>query len=190
MESARRRDVRTSMNLPAEEVKYETSIAVHKEERRKLKKELKKLRIETSVSYSIVKGISKAMDDYFLDPIIGLIPGLGDILSSLFVVPYIYVSLFKVRSIPLTLAVISNVLVDLMIGMLPYVGWVGDIFYRSFRKNTTLITGYVEDDKEIIKKVERRAFWSIIVIAIVSYLIYLLVGLVVDSIQWVLGLFS
>ena len=64
-------------------------------------------------SYRIMVKTAKYMDQYYLDPLIGLIPGgVGDVLSSSLAMPFIYYSLCVVRSIPLTLAVIYNVLLD------------------------------------------------------------------------------
>ena len=82
-------------------------------------------------SYRIMVKTAKYMDQYYLDPLIGLIPGgVGDVLSSSLAMPFIYYSLCVVRSIPLTLAVIYNVLLDVLIGAIPFVGNVLDIFKR------------------------------------------------------------
>ena len=116
------------------------------------------------------------MDKYYLDPLIGLIPGgVGDTISSLLAFPFIYYSLCVVKSIPLTLAVIYNILIDVMLGAIPVIGNVFDIFKRSYVDNLKLITGYIEDDKEIINKVRKKAFATAVLIAIVCLLIYLVV---------------
>ena len=113
------------------------------------------------------------MDKYYLDPLIGLIPGgVGDTISSLLAFPFIYYSLCVVKSIPLTLAVIYNILIDVMLGAIPVIGNVFDIFKRSYVDNLKLITGYIEDDKEIISKVRKKAFATAVLIAIVCFLIY------------------
>ncbi len=149
------------------------------EEEHQEKKLQRQMEIEKSISYRLIKGISTLMDKHFLDPIIGLFPGAGDVLSSLASIPFIYVSLFKVRSIPLTLAVLSNTLIDVLIGLIPF--WIGDFcdcFYHSNLKNFKLITGFVEDDKEIIDQVNRRAGWMVVLIAVVCIAIYGLISLV------------
>ena len=132
------------------------------------------------------------MDSYFLDPIIGfLLPaGTGDALTSIFVFPYIYVAAFQVKSLPLTLAVIFNVLKDVFLGMLPF--WIGDIvdvFNRSYKQNARLIVGFVEDDKDVIQEVNRKAFWTGVMIIIFCVLIYFLVSLVTKIVSWFVGLF-
>ena len=132
------------------------------------------------------------MDSYFLDPIIGfLLPaGTGDALTSIFVFPYIYVAAFQVKSLPLTLAVIFNVLKDVFLGMLPF--WIGDIvdvFNRSYKQNARLIVGFVEDDKDVIEEVNRKAFWTGVMIIIFCVLIYFLASLVAKIVSWFVGLF-
>lgn len=174
----RRQQTKQELGIEKEERKIEKSI--DKEEKRKARKLEKKMMIEESSSYSSVKGIATIMDKYYLDPILGLIPsGIGDLISSLFSFPFIYVSLFKVRSIPLTLAVIYNTLVDIAIGMLPlYIGNVLDFLKRSYKQNLKLIVGFVEDDKEIIKEVNSKALVTAFLIALFIYLIYQLFVLI------------
>jgi hypothetical protein len=102
---------------------------------------------------------------------------------------------FKIRSLPLTLAVVFNTMVDWAIGLLPVgVGIVGDAFHRSFIKNRKLILGFVEDDREIIKEVNRKAVLFSVLIFIMIFVIWGLVTLalsvVTDVFQWISGLFA
>lgn len=145
------------LNFEREDFRREAALA--KEQERVAKKEAKREKMMNRSSYRIMVKTAKYMDQYYLDPLIGLIPGgVGDVLSSSLAMPFIYYSLCVVRSIPLTLAVIYNVLLDVLIGAIPFVGNVLDIFKRSYLDNLRLITGYIEDDKEIISKVEKESF--------------------------------
>ncbi|MFK8298890.1 DUF4112 domain-containing protein [Capnocytophaga cynodegmi] len=168
--------------------------ALQQEENRRRIKEEKRRRIEQSDSYQSIKNIKKWMDDYFLDGIIGLIPVIGDTFTQLFNITFIYVALFKVGSIPLTLAVIYNSLKDMLIGMIPYVGIVLDFFYKSYRKNFELIVGFVEDDRQIIREVNKKAFSIFIGIVIIIVLIYYLVKFIMDTLsaiwEWISALVS
>ncbi|WP_158964034.1 DUF4112 domain-containing protein [Myroides fluvii] len=174
---------------------YKEDIAISKsieqEIRRQKMKTDARLRIEESQSYRSLRTIATVMDKYFIDPILGLFPGIGDALSSCLSFPFIYVSLFKIGSIPLTLAVIYNILKDTLLGMIPF--WIGDIidvFNRSYLQNLRLIVGFVEDDQEIIKEVNRKAIKSFIGIAILCFLIYLMIKIVASIISWFSELFS
>ncbi len=118
------------------------------------------------------------MDKYCLDPILGFFsPGLGDTLTSVLVLPFIYVSMFHIRSLPLTLAIIFNILRDVALGLIPF--WIGD-FIDVFIQNSRLIVGFVEDDKKIIEEVNRKALWTGILIVIFCLIIYWLVKLAVS----------
>lgn len=146
--------------------------AREKEEKRQQRKQNKRRELENSASYRAVVGISRLCDTWMLDPIIGFF-GVGDILTTMLAFPSIYVSLFKIRSIPLTLACIFNTTLDFLLGSIPFfIGDICDIFYRSFRKNLKLIQGFVEDDRAVIAEVNRKAIWMFLGIALVGLLIY------------------
>ena len=155
-------------------------------------------KVEGSYSYRLVQIVAKWMDRYMLDPIIGfLFPGYGDAITSLFVVPYLYVSIFKVRSLPLTLAVIYNVLLDVLLGLIPFlVGAIFDCFNRAYTKNARLVIGFVEGRKDVIEEVNRKALWMALLIVLLCLLIYGLVmfisylaSLLGDFWGWLCGLF-
>ena len=93
--------------------------------------------------YRMMTRMARAMDNYYVDPLLGFVvpSGIGDTLTALISLPYVWFSLFVVKSVPLTIAVINNILRDTLIGMIPFfVGDVWDIFYRSYGKNLKLIT--------------------------------------------------
>ena len=144
-----------------------------------------------SKSYRLIKTLTKWMDNYYLDPILGLIPTAGDLISATLVIPYLYVSLFKVRSVPLTLAILCNLLMDVAMGIIPF--WIGDIldfFHKSYVRNYELIVGFVEGDKKIIHKVNKRALWMIFLIVLLCFLIYWLIKLASLLMTWLFGLLS
>lgn len=145
------------------------------------------MRVKQSFSYRILDTIARWMDNYFLDPIIGfLFPGFGDVVSGVLSAPYIYFSLTVVRSVPLTLAVTFNVLLDMLIGSIPFLGDVLDIFDRSYRKNYRLITGFVEGDKRMISEVNRKTAWMIIAIILCLVLIYFAIRFTVFIVSWLI----
>ena len=185
--SGRRRQAQQDLGLDDEREQARIERAMQKEEERRHRKEMRRMEIEESMSYKAAQGISKYMDKYFLDPILGFfMPGVGDFLTSVLVVPFIYVSAVKIRSLPLTLAVIFNVLRDVAIGLIPM--WIGDILdcvNRGYLQNTRLIVGFVEDDKETIEKVNKKAVWMGIMIAVFCFIIYLLVKLAVAIAAWI-----
>lgn len=138
----------------------------------------RKFAMRIDSDFQLLKKIYVAMDQWFLDPILGLImPGLGDIITACLTIPFIFTSIFKLRSIPLTLAIISNCLIDLLIGLVPIIGDIGDFAYKSYKRNYFLIVGYVEGDQNVIKEINSKALWACVLITIISIVIRLVCGL-------------
>lgn len=126
-----------------------------------------------SYSYKAAKVIQKAFDQYFLDPILGFfMPGFGDILTSTLTLPFIYLALFEIKSIPLTLAIIYNALMDILKGLFPVIGDIFDAFNKSYTKSFRLINGFVDDDETIKREVNKKAFKTLILSFILGGLIY------------------
>lgn len=152
----------------------------------------REMSIKSSKSYLLTERIARWMDNYYLDAVLGLfLEGLGDLLTQLLTLPYIYVSAVKIRSLPLTLAIIYNALYDLAIGLIPfYVGDVLDVFNKSFVKNFKLIVGFVEDDKHVINEVNRKAVKMGVLIVMLCVLIYFLVLAAIKVTAWLLGVIA
>lgn len=141
--------------------------------------------IRNSVSYKLVHAIALWMDRCLLDPLIGLVlPGFGDALTSVLAVPYLYLSIVKLKSIPLTLAIVCNILLDVLIGIIPYIGVVGDVFKRAFTRNAAMIKGYVEGDRAIMQEIDRKAVGMAFLIVILCGLIYAMVLAAVKIVEW------
>lgn len=141
--------------------------------------------IRNSVSYKLVHAIALWMDRRLLDPLIGLVlPGFGDALTSVLAVPYLYLSIVKLKSIPLTLAIVFNILLDVLIGIIPYIGVVGDVFKRAFTRNAAMIKGYVEGDRAIMQEIDRKAVGMAFLIVILCGLIYAMVLAAVKIVEW------
>ncbi len=188
--SKRRQNLKEDLGFSGTAEKLQIDTALAEERYRNILKENQKANLRYSRSYRLVETIANVMDKYFLDPIIGLIPTIGDTGTSLLVLPSIYVSLFKIHSIPLTLAVIYNIVKDAAVGMIPILGIFLDITNRGFLKNLRLITGFVDDDREIINEVNKTAVKSAIMILIFAVIIWLLVEILQVFWGWLTGLFS
>lgn len=172
-----------------------------KEELRRQRREKEIRNLKASKAYKFISTVTTLADKYFLDALLGLVPSVGDLVSSIFGLPFIYVTLFKVKSIPLTLAVIYNYLVDILLGSIPFfIGDAIDFFSKAHVKNLDLITRYVEGDKKTIRQVRSKALLTAFLIIILSVIIYfvfrLLIGvtawtwtLLIDMFKWLIGLF-
>ena len=74
-----------------------------------------------------------------LDPIIGLVPVLGDLASPLFAA--LLVTEGARLGLPkiVLMRMVVNALIDAVVGAIPFVGMVGDIFIRANTKNLALL---------------------------------------------------
>ena len=139
--------------------------------------------LKNSRIYHWMRNVARYMDQYYLDGIAGLVPGgVGDTAAGLFALVHVYFSLFKLRSIPLTLAIANNVLRDILMGLLPFfIGDIIDFLNKAHVKNMALIDGFLNNDKAIVHEVNRKAFWSAIVLllllAAIVAMVYFLIWL-------------
>lgn len=79
-----------------------------------------------------------------LDPIVGLIPGLGDIAPAVVSVYIVYVA--AKAGVPKTIMarMVINILVDLGLGTTPVIGDIIDVFSRPNTKNIELLKKYAK----------------------------------------------
>ena len=141
----------------------------------------RRARLMDNQVYQSMQSLTRYMDRFYLDAVIGLIPGWGDAVALLCVVPFVYFSMCIIKSIPLTLAVLNNALRDVLLGMIPFfIGDVIDIFHRANMKNMAMIQGFIDGDEAIIKQVNRRALQSAIVLVVLLLLIALMIWALVS----------
>ena len=122
------------------------------------KRQQRRKRLMDNKTYQTMQGLSRYMDRYYLDALIGVIPSWGDAIALICVVPFVYFSSRVIKSIPLTLAVLNNALRDVLMGMIPFfVGDIIDFFHRANIQNMQMIQGFVDGDEAVIKQVNQRA---------------------------------
>jgi hypothetical protein len=82
-----------------------------------------------------------------IDPLVGLVPGLGDVATGL-VSAYIVV-MAKRLGLPshVMARMIGNVALDVVVGSIPLLGSVFDLFYKANRRNFRLLQEHVEREK-------------------------------------------
>ena len=145
------------------------------------KRQLQRQRLMGNKAYWAMRGLTRYMDRYYLDALIGVIPGWGDAIALLSAVPFVYFSSRVIKSVPLTLAVLNNALRDVLMGMIPFfVGDIIDIFHRANIQNMQMIQGFVDGDEAMIKRVNQRALQSGIVLVILLLLIALMIWALVS----------
>ncbi len=156
-----------------------------KEEKRRERRE----RLMSNKVYQAMEGLTRYMDRYYLDALIGIIPGWGDAVAVVCVIPFVYFSAHILKSIPLTLAVLNNALRDVLLGMIPFfVGDLIDVFYRANVRNMAMIQGFVDGDEQVIRTVNKKAWQAAAVLVLLLVLIVLMVWLLITFGSYLLSL--
>ena len=104
-----------------------------------------------------VARLTKLMDSQFripgtsitfgIDPIIGLIPGLGDLLDYA-ISAYLLVSMVQNGASGKSVAkMILNITIDGIVGLIPFFGRFFDVFYKANRRNLILAIEHFEEGK-------------------------------------------
>jgi hypothetical protein len=98
----------------------------------------------------------KLLDDRFripgtnvrfgIDPLIGLIPGLGEATSPVFTVALLVQGL-RMRVPKVVLArMVVHAGIDALLGVIPFAGNVADVFWRANRRNLSLLERHAQPD--------------------------------------------
>jgi len=81
-----------------------------------------------------------------LDPLIGLIPGIGDVLMSGVGCYLVYESARRGASRPLLFRMLGNLGVEAVVGCVPVLGDLFDVAWRANEKNLTLLRGHLAEN--------------------------------------------
>jgi hypothetical protein len=104
-----------------------------------------------------LKHIARLLDSAFvlpgtqirvgLDPILGLVPGLGDLASPLFAIALLWQS--RDLGIPrvIQLRMIFNVAIDALVGLLPLAGDIFDFAWKANDRNIVLLERYAYEHR-------------------------------------------
>jgi len=82
-----------------------------------------------------------------LDPILGLVPGLGDLVSPLFTIGILWQA--RELAIPrvVLLRMILNVAIDSLVGAVPVVGDLFDFAWKANNKNLALVERHAQEER-------------------------------------------
>lgn len=79
-----------------------------------------------------------------LDPVLGLIPGFGDVITTILSLYLVWIGIQMRLPQEKITEMVGNVITDFIIGILPIVGDIGDIFFRSNSKNMAILEEYID----------------------------------------------
>ncbi|MBQ4831889.1 DUF4112 domain-containing protein [Pseudoalteromonas sp. MMG010] len=78
-----------------------------------------------------------------VESLIGLIPGVGDI-AGLILSSYVLFEAYRLgASRSVKRKIVSNILIDFVVGLIPIVGDIFDMFFKANTRNTQLLKDYI-----------------------------------------------
>ena len=95
---------------------------------------------DRNASLELAEWLAHWMDRRYIDPLLALLlPGAGDALGAAIGLLGVFAA-FKLRAHPLVIArMLLNLAVDALLGAIPFVGPVIDLFYRANSRNLELL---------------------------------------------------
>ena len=101
----------------------------------------------------LARALSNLLDSKFgfgsfrigLDPIIGLIPGFGDALGLILSLYIVWIGIQLGLPQEKIFRMVTNAIIDFILGIIPVVGDVADFFYKANSMNMKIIEEYREN---------------------------------------------
>jgi hypothetical protein len=142
------------------------------------------------------RGLARILDSAFqvpgtnfrvgLDPILGLIPGVGDLLGGGFSAYILWLGARAGAPVPVLARMFVNVLVEMLVGTIPLLGDLFDAGWKANQRNVDLLEDYLDNPRQTTTQSTVFVIGAIIVLlALVAFTIWL--G--AQIIQWIFGLF-
>ena len=105
------------------------------------------------------KGLARVLDDLIripgtnigvgLDPIIGLVPGVGDMAGGLLSTYILMVAARQGAPTSVLLRMLGNIALDSLVGVVPVVGDLFDFGVKANRRNVDLLERYLETPGQV-----------------------------------------
>lgn len=102
-----------------------------------------------------------------LDPLIGLIPGVGDIVGACLSLWLVIEAARLGAPGHLLLRMVGNVLVETIVGIVPVVGDLFDFYWKANSRNRDLLAGYI-DHQLAPGQGHRTWFWFALALLVVA----------------------
>lgn len=103
------------------------------------------------------ESLASLLDDKFsvagikfgIDPILNVIPWLGDVVGAVLSCYILWIGVKMNIPKKELVKMVLNILVDFVIGLVPFLGIVGDLFYKANRRNVIILKKY--KDRHVIE---------------------------------------
>jgi len=124
-----------------------------------------KLTLAKFFLHSVMESIERLtyiLDDLFeipvikrrvgLDPIIGLVPGFGELITLMLSTVPVYYALKEGAPLRVILRMLLNTTIDTGIGLIPFLGDIFDFMFKSNRRNLNLFKEWRLNPEHVAKK--------------------------------------
>lgn len=120
-----------------------------------------------------------------LDGIIGLVPGIGDAFAGLLSGYIVVKALLMGLPIFIIGQMVVNMVIEGVVGVIPFFGDIFDFIFKSNRRNVKLMQNYLENPKETAE----RSASSVIGFLVVLFFVFLLtIWLIFKVLGWAVSL--
>ena len=122
-----------------------------------------------------------------IDPIIGLLPGIGDWIGGLASLYFlIYAAILEAR-IPVLLRMLLNILLDVVIGTIPLLGEIFDVSWKANLRNAELLEEHIQNAEQTEQQ-SKMVVWSVCIFSVASVfaLLYFIGWFVITLIKFIL----
>ena len=121
-----------------------------------------------------------------LDGIIGLLPGVGDVISGVLSGYIVVKALLMGLPIFVIARMVMNIMLEGIVGVIPVVGDLFDFIFKANRRNVRLMQTYLQSPEDT----SERSFMSVIVFLMVLFFVFLLsVWMIFKVLGFVFSLF-
>lgn len=122
-----------------------------------------------------------------IDPIIGLVPGIGDWIGGLASLYFLVYAAVLEAKVPVLLRMLLNILLDVVIGTIPLLGEIFDISWKANLRNAELLEEHIQNPEQT-EQHSKIVVWSVCVfsVAMVFALLYLIGWFVISLIEVIL----
>lgn len=119
-----------------------------------------------------------------LDPIVGLIPGLGDLASPAYAALLVLEGARAGVPRIVLIRMVVNALIDAVIGAIPLIGMVGDVFFRANTRNLALLERHAVPGGRPASRGDYVFVWSMLVVLLVVVIGVVWLGVWLISRLW------
>ena len=126
--------------------------------------------------------VAKVLDDAFtipgtkikigLDPIIGLVPGFGDVLGGIISLYFLWEGSRRKLPTVILIRMAFNIILEVAIGSIPFLGDIFDVSWKANRRNSDLIEKYSDE------QTKTTILSTIIVWVIFLVTVFLVIGII------------